>query len=146
MVQKILHIHRYGERFEMPKNMGGCETKGLSFFRHFVDVRNNSGNANYYFAQVSRLRSFENDLALEGLFFRLVVWASTYNKGYRGFVFAYEYEAAVPADVADIALHNRRSVESCQKMLDQLEQVKLIEWVDFCPHAFPLVRLPERPR
>jgi len=128
MEGKILKICRYQERFELPKNMGGlCVSKGLEFFRYFCD--SDKPEAKLYFNQIGRLRAFNNHLAIECLYLRLVAWASRYTKTHRGYVYAFEYLADDPAGVADIALSVGLSVDECTAYLQCLIDTRLVEWV-----------------
>lgn len=127
---QILKICHYTEWFELPKNQGGsCVTKGLSFFRHFVD--SDATAAKVYFAQMARLGSFTGveAVALRGVYYRLVEWASTYTKDLRGSVYATEYIEGSPADVVDIALVLGLSEQRCALYLQCLEQTRLVKWV-----------------
>ena len=108
--------------------MGGlCVSKGLEFFRFFCD--SDKPEAKLLENQLKRLRSYENHLAIEGVYYRLVAWASRYTRECRGYVWAFEYLADVPATEADIALSVGLSDDECRSYLQALIDARLVEWV-----------------
>ena len=82
--QKILHINGYMDNIELPANYQKRKDRSLIFIRYFVSPCHEA--AQYQMSQIDGLRRYDDHLAIETVYFRLVRWASTYNQVFRGFV------------------------------------------------------------
>jgi hypothetical protein len=125
--QKILHINGYMDNIELPANYQKRKDRSLIFIRHFVFPCHEA--AQYQMSQIDGLRRYDNHLAVETVYFRLAMWASTYNQVFRGFVYDCQFKPGRPAEVADIALSCGIDRDTCSQHVDALVERELVTWV-----------------
>lgn len=84
-VQKVMHIYRYLNRFELPSGSLHCQTAGLQFVRLFCDGSADM-EAMAHNSQLGGLAVHENRYEMEGIYWHLVKLASRPDRGHRGYL------------------------------------------------------------
>ncbi|MCP4453989.1 MAG: hypothetical protein GY809_21210 [Planctomycetes bacterium] len=125
--QKILHINGYMDNIELPANYQKRKDRSLIFIRYFVSPCHEA--AQYQMSQIDGLRRYDDHLAIETVYFRLVRWASSYNQTFRGFVYDCQFKPGWPAEVADIALSCGIDRDRCSQYVDALVERELVSWL-----------------
>jgi len=126
--QKVWHIFRFRERFELGDDQRFCRKGPLVYARDYVSASDDESAV--YLRQMDALSRRQNGLELEGAWSRIRRAASARSRAYRGYLLAAN---DCPASDAEIA----RSVLFCEprrasRILKSLAEIGLLEQVR-CP-------------
>jgi len=121
--KKVYHIFRFTQRFEVKDKFGHYYEWPLEYRRDYVAPKTDEGV--HYEKQLSLCDESPNMDALHTAYSKLVRIAAKKSKNYRGYILdGYE-----PASRKLIAKWLKKEVVECKKILDELEQIGLIEYV-----------------
>lgn len=118
-------IFRFQQRFELKEDVRFCRSGPLIFIREYVGSGQDD-EAIKYKQQIAVCESAPNRCELLYVFWKLREIAANHSRAYRGYLLDERFE---PANISKIAVWIGFEAKKTERIMRQLEQIGLIEYV-----------------
>lgn len=137
---KVWHVFRFRERFELADDQRFCRKGPIIYARDYVTPADDESCL--YLEQIATLRRERDGLELEGAWSRLRAMASRRSRAYRGFLLNERFEPATTSELARTVLYV--TPKRAEKILRTLEAIGLIERLDVPDWDLTLNDIPKK--
>jgi len=128
-VKKVWRIFHFRERFELPDTVRFDVERPLVYIRYYVGSGQDDESINFK-RQIAACKASDNRHTLHSSFMDILEVAANHSRSYRGYLLDERFE---PASISKIAEWVSLETEETGKILEKLEQIGLIEKVEWTP-------------